>query len=190
MSPSIPLHVYSPEGWVVWSGRAFSLKGEKTMKTRGLGALMALGTLMISATAYAQFGAPSFIPLQRPQSVIIGPMDPLIVFSQATLSPPVGVLTDVDLARGIGFVAIPGVGGRLVALSGTTINTPAGPAVVAVDGMTGLQIVAMLPRQQQSAAVSPAALPASDVSSAAPRRTRQRASANPGPLTTATIRRV
>lgn len=164
------------------------------MKAHGLGALIALATLTLSTTAHAQYGAPSFIPLQRPPSVAVGPLDPLIVFTQATLTPPVGVLTNVDLARGIGFVAVPGVGGRIVAISGRTIATPAGPAVVAVDGATGLSIVAMLPPSQtpQGAAANTAGMP--EEGSAAvvtiPSRSRSRVTANPGPLTTAMIRRV
>jgi hypothetical protein len=70
--------------------------------------------------------------------------DPLV--RQTQIGPaPMGILTGVDLTRGVGMATVPGAGTRVVRTVGPVVETPAGPAVRAVDASTGVEFLALTP---------------------------------------------
>lgn len=70
--------------------------------------------------------------------------DPLVRQTQIG-NTPVGVLTGVDLERGVGMANVPGAGTRVVRTVGPVFQTAAGPAVRAVDASTGVEFLVLTP---------------------------------------------
>jgi hypothetical protein len=88
--------------------------------------------------------------------------DPLVRQTQVGIT-PVGVLTNVDMTRGIGYANVQGAGSRFVRISGPPSETAAGLGYRAVDVATGVEFVALVRAEGPSEPVNPGELVAAKI---------------------------